>query len=196
MQADGSGGLTANPRVVLHQASLNGPMLPRIDLAGSAATAQALLGAVVKAVSTPPPPAASSMSSLRGALRALGLCVTNSDGSMGLSADAVAAVMLDPGSFFEPRIASALSASGLAGFTGDPKGPWSFPVPGLPLTAYIPQGAWTIGLKTAPSLPLGQNASLGFDVSVLLPGFTPSFAATLTVGGFVLTCANGKLIAQ
>lgn len=196
MQANGSGGVTASPRVILQQASLNGPMLPRIDLGSSAATAQALLGAIVKAVSTPPPPAASSISSLLGALNALGLIVTNSDGSMGLSADAVAAVMLDPGAFFSTRIASALSASGLAGFTGGATGPWSFPIPGLPLSAYIQQGSWTVGLKTAPSLSLGSNASLAFDVSVLLPSFTPSFTATLTVGGFTLSYANGQLTAQ
>ncbi len=196
MAADGSGGLTASPRIVLHQASLNGPMLPRIDLGSSAATAQALFGAIVKAVTTPPPPAASSISSLVAALGALGLTVTNPDGSMGLSADAVAAIMLDPAAFFSPRIASALSGSGLAGFTGSSTGPWSFPIPGLPLTAYIQQGSWTVGLKTAPSLPLGPNASLAFDVSVLLPAFTPSFTATLTVGGFVLSYGNGQLVAQ
>jgi hypothetical protein len=196
MAANGSGGLTANPRIVLHQASLNGPMLPRIDLGSSTATAQALLGAIVKAVSTPPPPAASSVSNLLAALGALDLTVTNPDGSMGLSADAVAAVMLDPASFFSPRIASALSGSGLAGFTGGATGPWSFPIPALPVTAYIQQGSWTVGLKTAPSLPLGPSASLGFDVSVQLPAFTPSFTATLTVGGFVLRYSNGQLVAQ
>jgi hypothetical protein len=115
---------------------------------------------------------------------------------MGLSADAVAAIILDPGSFFAPRIASALSDSGLAGFTGGATGPWSFPIPGLPLTAYIQQGSWTVGLKTAPSLPLGPNASLAFDVSVVLPAFTPSFTATLTVDGFILSYANGQLVAE
>ena len=197
MQADGSGGLSTKPRIVLHQASLNSAMLPRIDLAGSAATAQALLGAVVKAVSTPAPPAASAISSLLAALNALNLMVTNLDGSMSLSADAVAAVMLDPASFFEPRIAAALSTSGLAGFTGGATGPWSFPIPSLPLTAYIQYGSsWTIGLKTAPSLPIGQNASVGFDVSVVLPAFTPSFTATLRLGGFALSYSNGQLVAQ
>jgi hypothetical protein len=196
MQANGSGGFTTTPRIILHQASLNGPMLSRIDLGFSAATAQALLGSIVKAVSTPPPPATSGISSLLAALGALGLTVTNPDGSMGLSADAVAAVMLDPASFLGPRIAGALSASGLAGFTGGLTGPWSYPIPGLPLTAYIQQGSWTVGLKTAPSLSLGENASLGFDVSVLLPAFTPSFTATVTVGGFVFTYSNGQLVAQ
>jgi large repetitive protein len=197
MQSDGAGGLSAKPRIFLHQASLNGPMLPRIDLASSAATAQSLLGAIVKAVSSPPPPAASAISSLLAALNALSLTVTNPDGSMGLSADAVAAVMLDPASFFEPRIAAALSTSGIAGFTGGASGPWSLPISGLPLTAYIQQGSsWTIGLKTSSSLPLGDNASLGFDVSVVLPAFTPSFTATITLGSLVVSYANGQLVAQ
>jgi hypothetical protein len=196
MQSNGSGGLKTAPRIILHQASLNGPMLPRIDFASSPAVAQSLLGAVVKAISTPAPPAASSISGLLAALNALDITVTNPDGSMGLSADAMAAITVDPPSFFEPRIAAALSASGLAGFTGGAAGPWTFAIPALPLTAYIQKGSWTLGLKTSPSLPLGPNASIAFDVSVLLGSFTPSFTATLTVGGLVLNFSEGRLTVQ
>ncbi len=199
LESDGSGGVKVAPRIVLHQASLNGPMLPRIDFASSPAQAQALLGAVVKAVSTPAPPASSALSGVLSALNALEVTVTNSDGSVGLSTDAFAAITTDPASFFEPRVATALSGSGLSGFAGPGSGPWTFQLPGLPLTAYIAQGSWTIGLRTAPSLPLGANASIAFDVSVKLPGFAPSLSATLAVGNFAVTwseTSGGQLAVQ
>jgi len=199
LQADGSGGVSVTPRIVLHQASLNGPMLPRIDFATNAAPAQALLGAVVKAISTPAPSATSAVSGLLTALNALEVTVTNADGSSGVSADAFAAITTDPASFFEPRIAAALGSSGLAGFTGGTAGPWLYQIPGLPLTAYIEQGSWTIGLRTTPSLALGADASLTFDVGVTLPGFTPSLSATLAVGNLALTWSatnGGQLTVQ
>ena len=201
LQSNRSGGVQITPRIVLHQASLNGAMLPRIDFATSPAQAQALLGAVIKAISTPAPPAASAVSSLLTALSAIGVTVTNPDGSVGISADAFAAITADPASFFEPRVAAALSGSGLAGFTGTASGPWLCSIPGLPLTAYIEAGSWTVGLRTNSSspLPLGSNASLLFDAAVTLPGFATSISATLTVGSLSLVWSSangGQLVAQ
>ena len=201
LQANGSGGLQITPRIVLHQASLNGPMLPRIDFATSPAQAQALLGAVINAISTPPPPATSAVSSLLTAFNALGITVTHPDGSVGIFSDAFAAIATDPASFFEPRVAAALNGSGLAGFTGGAGGPWLFPIPGLPLTAYVEQGSWKVGLRTNSSnaLQLGSNASLVFDAAVTLPAFSTSLSASLTVGSLNLAWSSsqgGQLVAQ
>jgi hypothetical protein len=199
LQTDGAGGLKVTPRITLHQASLNGPMLARIDLETSPAQAQTLLGAIIKTISTPAPPAASAVSGLLTALTALQVTVANPDGSFGLSTDAFAAINTDAASFFGPRVVAALSNSGLSGFSGPSKGPWSFQVPGLPLTAYIAQGSWTIGLRTSPSLPLGAGAALAFDVSVSLPAFRRSLSATVNVSSFELTWTDangGQLVAQ
>jgi large repetitive protein len=199
LQSDHSGGLQVTPRILLHQASLSAPMLPRIDFATAPAQAQALFGAVVKAISTPPPPTTSAVSSLLATFSALGITVTNPDGSIGISADAFAAITTDPASFFEPRIAAALSSSGLAGFTRGTSSPWLFSIPGLPMTAYIEQGSWTVGLRTKPPLALGPTASLAFDAAVTLPAFSTSLSATLMAGILNLTWSSssgGQLIAQ
>jgi hypothetical protein len=205
MQLGGSGSIEVIPRVVLHEASLNGPMLPQVNLANAPAQAQALLGAVVNAVSSPAPPALSPLSALLSALGALNVTVANSDGSYGISTDAFAAIITDPVSFFGPRLRTVLSSgSGFVGLNGPSGGPWTLPVEGLPLEIYLEQGSWILGLRTTPAgsgaLTLAPNASLSFDASVRLPAFTPSLAATATIGSFSLTwsetAAGSQLVAQ
>lgn len=186
----GAGGVRVTPGLTLRQAGYHGPTLSRVEL--SDARAQALLGAVMQAITVPAPAATTQVSGLIDVLQALHVVVRDPHEGFGISADAFAAIMTDAASFFGARLQAALDAGGgLAGLRGPAGGPWTLTIDGLPLEISLSSSPWRLGLRTTPvgagALSLGGAASLSFGAEVALPAFTTSLDATLKVGGLSLS---------
>jgi hypothetical protein len=165
----------ATPFAILHQAASRGPMVSRMML-GDASTL-AVLGEIMQAISNPTPPANSSATALLSVLQALGVSIADPHGGIGISADAFAAITTDVASFFRPRLGAAL-AGGLAGLNA--------PIAIGPLELAVT--ASSIAIRTAPSLPLNDTASLSFDTSTM--------SASFDIGALSFVFANGKLSMQ
>jgi hypothetical protein len=192
-----AGALQTKPFLNLYQAAYRGPTISRVQLTDS--SAQALLGEVLHAISVPPPAATSQLAALLNALEALGIVTPDTQApALGISADAFNAITTDAASFFDARLAGALSmATGLVGFSGPAAGPWTFALGSLPLQVAISQSPWTLTIQTTGSgLALASNASLSLSAGVVIPSLTPAFTATLSVGALSLTFANDTLVAQ
>jgi hypothetical protein len=168
---------TATPFVRLHQVAARAPMVLRMTLAD--ASAQAVLGEIMQAISNPAPPAVSSTGALLSALQSLGVTVVDPHGGIGFSADAFAAITTDVAGFFGSRLAPAL-AGGVAGLNAP------VTLGSLPLEVAVTAGSITI--RTAPRLPLNGNALLTFDTSTL--------SASFNIGAWSLTWAAGNLSVQ
>ena len=190
------------PLLALHQVSYRGPMKPHADIADSAA--QALLGAVMEAISVPPPVANSPAAVVLFVLQKLNVAVPDPrpNGGVGISADAFNAILADAASYFGPRLVPALNEvatapPGLAGLVGPPGGPWVMQIAGLPLQVYLESGPLRLGLRTS-GLPLASNATLRFDASVTLPGLAPALDAAFQIGAFTLSYSQttGRLTAS
>lgn len=187
-------GFKIKPVLDLHQVAWHGPM--EIGSAFGDANAQALLGAILHEIASPAPVVGSPLDQLLGALTSLGIAIPDPHGGIGISSDAFAAIATDATAYLAPRFKTALaSASGFVGFVSSADGQWSLPVSGLPLEIYLSESktdsTWTIGARTTPSgsgaLSLADNVSFGFDGSLHLPDFQPSFNATFAVGAFSVT---------
>jgi hypothetical protein len=194
--ASSASGLSCTPRLSLYQASVAAPVNPGL-VSITDPQAQALLGAVLRALSTPAP--TTSVAGLLAALQALGIAVPDPEGAIGISADAWNAITVDAGSYLGPRLGAALQA-GSAGFTGPAGGPWAMPVAGLPLALYVSTSTGAVGLRTDPAatgvLPLGTTATLTFDGSVSLPSFAPLLTASFGLGALTLNWSGSALSVQ
>ncbi len=127
------------------------------------------------------------------ALTALGIVVNDSMGGYGVSADAFAALQTAPAAYLSSKLSTALNA-GVAGFSGPAGGPWNLPLPGVPLSLQLATGSWTVGISTGSSgWSLGNDASLQFAASLLLPSFTPTLTATIQAGGLALNFDGSQL---
>ena len=185
--APDGGSVTVAPFARLHHVGFHGPASTVVDLLDP--RIEPLLGAVLSAVSHPPPSAGSPAAFLLDALEAVGLAVPDNTGGAGLSADAFAALLVDPAGFLAPRLAGALAASGLLGFGGPPSGPWTMPLPGGFAEIYVAPGtAWQMGVRTTvPSVPLGVTTGLGFDARIGVLSLTPGLDLSLRLGAVTLT---------
>lgn len=199
--SNGSGGITVNPKLALHQVSNHGPVANVAVFTDGAA--QPLLGAVLRAISLPAPAPTSGVGQLLTALQALGVAVPDVHGGIGISADAFAAVALDARAFLGPKLQNALStASSALGFTGVSGGPWSVPLGGLPVEIYLAASPWTFGIRTTPSgsgsLTLASGATLALDGSIGLPNFQPKLDAEFKLRALSLrwSSASSQLVAQ
>ncbi|HEY1502139.1 MAG TPA: DUF6603 domain-containing protein [Acidobacteriaceae bacterium] len=208
-----TGGLKVDPVVNLHQVSWHGPV---DDLATfTDANAQALLGAVLQTISSPLPAPTSPAGILLSTLQSLNVAVVDSHGGLGISADAFSAITADAAGYLSTQLSSALnSATSFAGFTattvvipsrGITATPeWTLPIGGLPLEIYLLPNPWTIGLRTKSTgsgtagWSIAPETALTIDVSVVVPAFTPSLDATLTLDAFSLawSSSNSQLTAS
>ena len=189
--------LSVIPHAALYQASFHGPMNTGVYAFTDAQT-QPLLGAVFQGITAIAPSAASSLGGLLSALQSLGVAVADPHGGIGLSGDAWTALSVDAAGYLALRLAAALT-SGIGGAIGPATGPWVFEIDDLPLELYVTLSPAKIGLRTAPAptrvLQLASNASLGFEVGVLIPQFTATLTATFQVGAFTLSWSNGTVTA-
>lgn len=193
IEAASEGSVKAVPRLTLHQASIHGPIIQSVDLGDQPAEAQALLGAVMQALTNPAPAATTPVSALINALQSLGVVVPDPHGGFGVSSDAFAAILTDAASFFALRLQAALnSAGGLAGLTGPSGGPWTFVVGAPPIEIQLSRetasGIWRLRFRSTGEngLSLGGDSSLHFDSTTQLPGFALSLDAALKIGGLSL----------
>ncbi|HEY6489867.1 MAG: DUF6603 domain-containing protein [Terracidiphilus sp.] len=184
-----NGSLTVAPYLALHQVSYHTGLSDLTQFADTQASN--LLGAVLHSIGTPAP--GSTLDNLMLALSDLGIVVNDSKGGYGVSSDAFAALQTAPASYLSSKLSTALDA-GIAGFSSVTGGPWSLSLPGVPLAIQLGTGSWTVGISTGSSgWPLGNEASLQFAASLLLPDFTPSLTATLQAGGLSLNFDGSHL---
>jgi hypothetical protein len=183
------GSLSVTPHLALHQVSYHNGLS---DLAQFAdAQASALLGAVLHSIGTPAP--GSTLDNLMLALTDLGIVVQDSLGGYGVSADAFAALQTSPAAYLGAKLKSALDA-GVAGFSGPAGGPWNLSLPGVPVALQLSTGSWNVGFSTGSSgWSLGNDATLNFAASLVLPAFTPSLTATVQLAGLALNFDGSKL---
>lgn len=194
---ENAGALSVTPSAMLYQASFHGPMNTGAFVFNDAQS-QPLLGAVFQGITAIAPIATSSLAGLLNALEALGITVPDPHGGIGLSGDAWSAISVDVGGYLGPRLATALT-SGIGESIGPSAGPWVFEIDDLPLELYVSLAPAKIGLRTAPApngvLQLASNASLGFDLGILIPQFSASVTATFQIGAFTLAWSNGTVAA-
>ncbi len=191
-------GVAVTPRLALYQASVGAPMGLGVSAIDDP-QAQALLGAILRAIANPAPAPTTSASALLSALQALGIAVPDAQGVIGIASDAWNAILVDAGSYLGPRLAPALN-QGSAGFSGPPSGPWSMPIAGVPLELYVGTSPGLVGVRTVPAgtgaLSFSPTATLRFDAAVTVPQFVPSLTASFRLGAFGLDWSAGALDVQ
>lgn len=195
----GAGGtFSVTPQVRLHEVAFHGPTLSSVEL-GNPLT-ESLLGAVLHTIAAPMPLPGSPVAALMDALAAIHLAVPDVHGGMGLSADAFAALRIDPQAFLAPRLEASLSsAGGLLGISGPTAGPWTMPVGAGAFQIYIARtnGEWNIGARTTGTtgVALGDAAGLIFDASLRGPAFAANLDLSFRLGATTLsyTSANGQV---
>ena len=179
------GELDAAVSVELDDAALGTPVLPRCELADP--LAEALLGEAVRALAAT---STSAHTRVLGALEALGLVLEGTDGTAGLSGDALAALRVGPAAYLGPRLATALDEDPgrLLGLEPDGADRWERAVAGLPLTLALERSAdgWALSATTTGAgLPLGrasEDAWLAAAFRVELPGADVTTDAELRIG--------------
>ena len=193
--SSGAPGVSATPRLLLHDASYHGPLATLVSFEDS--LAQPLLGSVLQTATATAPVSGSGLAQWLSWMQALKVVVPDAHGGFGVSADAWNAVAADAASFFAGQLASALNTGTFAGFSGT--GPWIATIAGLPFELYVSNSPWTIGLRTTVSgLSLAANASLQFDGHLALSPPAGSLDASLAVGSLDVkwTAASSQLIAE
>ncbi len=185
-----NGGINVTPYLALHQFSYHTGLGDVAQFAD--AQASALLGAVLHSIGTPAP--GSTLDNVLLALKDLGIVVNDPHGGYGVSSDAFVALQTDPAGYLGSQLVFALN-NGLLRFTGSAGGPWTLPLPSVPLSLQLTKNAtWAVGLSTTSTgWPLGSEASLQFSSSLTLPAFTPSLAATIQAGSITLNFDGSQL---
>ena len=186
--------LSATASAALLDASYGGPTANTVGWAD--ARLQPLLGSVFAAISPATPPASSSLGALLTALQALGIAVTDAQGAVGISADAVNALTVDPVGYLAPKVGAALAS---LGFAAGAAGSYSLPLGTLPLEVFAQTAPATIGLRTAAAgAGLGLTSGIGLEFTAGLPlaTMTPQVSATLTAGPATLGYASGAVTLQ
>ncbi|UWZ84403.1 DUF6603 domain-containing protein [Occallatibacter riparius] len=190
------GTLKVDPVISLHQVSWHGPVTELVDIAHP--NAQALLGAVLQGISQPTPPSGSAADILLTTLQALNIAVADIHGGIGISADAFNALIADPIGYLSQQFTNAInSAAGIAGFISATQiipsrgavavPEWTLQLAGLPLELYVLPNPWAVGIRTTGAgWSIADSTGITLDASVSLPGFTPDFDASFTLGAFSL----------
>ena len=184
-----NGSLTVAPYLALHQVSYHTGLSDLTQFADTQASN--LLGAVLHSIGTPAP--GSTLDNLMLALSDLGIVVNDSKGGYGVSSDAFAALQTAPAAYLSSKLSTALDA-GIAGFSSVTGGPWSLSLPGCAARNSTRNRIMDGGdLDRKLGWPLGNEASLQFAASLLLPNFTPTLTATLQAGGLSLNFDGSHL---
>lgn len=167
---------TPAPYLLLRQAAFHAPTVSRMTLGDAAG--QAVLGAIMHAISVPAPLAQTPVAGLLQALKLLGVTAPDpaSPDGVAFSGDAYSAILTNVSAFFQSRIPPALAA-GVAGLNGP------LALGSLPLELDVTPSQ--VAIRTSPGIDITDFASLSFDT------LAPS--ATLNIGMLSFTWASGTL---
>ncbi len=189
-----SGAVT--PIVRLHDAAFQSPTMPLVDLndPNTKALALPLLGSVFHQIATPQLSPGAPVGYLMDALSKLGLAVPDPHGGTGISADAFAAIQVDPAGYLVPQLLNAFTLpGGLLGITGPPGGPWKLPIGSGPFEIYVSQtAAWSIGVRvpSPAQVTFGSTAALSFDANITVPALIPSLDLSFSVAALTVTATS------
>lgn len=183
-------GISVTPYLALHQFSYHAGLGDQAQFTDTQASS--LLGAVLHSIGTPTP--GSTLDNVLLALKDLGVVVDDSHGGYGVSSDAFAALQTDPAGYLDSQLINALN-HGTFGFAGTAGGPWTLPLPGVPLSIQLTKTTtWRVGLSTTSSgWSLGSEANLQFTASLALPAFTPNLTAMIQAGSIALNFDGSHL---
>ena len=181
--------------VTLYDGAVNGSGAPRLDLQD--ARAGRLTGALVDAVAAEASPGSAALG-LMQLLAALELVTFDpSTRHATMRADAVDALVTDPGGWLGVRAfhllrdqPALLALTPLPTESGRPLR-WRRPLGSLPVDLVVSSAPWTVGLRTTGAgLDLGDGASV--SVEALLPlGAAPSLSTAVTAAGLTVDVVTG-----
>jgi large repetitive protein len=129
-------------------------------------------------------------------LQALGIATVPTDATtpIGIDADAINALTVDPIGFLAPKLRAALANGSIPGFTVSGTGQFTAPIGSLPLQAFIDMSVPGVGLRTTGSgLALGASVAAGASVELPLTDLQPVISANLSAGPVTLTYAGSAL---
>lgn len=188
---------TATPFAMLHDTAFHGVTKPLVGWTDP--EFGAALGSILAAIGTGTGAApGTSLGDLIALLQALGIATVpaTASGVIGIAADAVNALTVDPIGFLSTKIAAAFASGAVPGFATSPAGGYASPFGTLPLEAFVTVSPATIGLRTTASgtgLTLGAGLAATGSVGLPLSTMLPVIAAGLSAGPATLTFANGTL---
>jgi hypothetical protein len=186
--------LSATPSAALHDAAYAGTTADAVGWAD--ARLPPLLGSIFAAIAPTMPPASTSLGTLLAALQALGIAVVDAHGTVGISADGLNALAVDPVGYLAPKAGAALAP---LGFRAGAAGTYTLPLGPLPVEVFVQTAPATIGLRTtavSTGLDLTSGVGLQFTAGLPLATMTPAVTATLSAGPAVLSYASGVLTLQ
>ncbi len=181
--------LTGSVQAALQESAFHGATADAVGW-GDARLAS-MLGAVFASIAPSAPPAGSALSSSLAALQAFGVAAADAQGVLGISADALDALAVDPIGFLVPKVPAGLTALGFSLPASDVTLPLG--TSGLELFAGSSPG--TIGLRNSASgaIALADGVSLSFSVALPVAAMTPALSATLQAGPATVAYAAGTL---
>ena len=186
--------LSATPSAALHEAAYVGTTADAVGWTD--ARLPPLLGSLFAAAAPTMPPASSSLGAVLAWLQALGVAVVDAQGAVGISADALSALTVDPIAYLAPKMSAGLAP---LGFAAGAAGTYALPLGTAPLELFVQTAPATIGLRTtaaSPGLGLTSGVSLQFTAGLPLVTMTPTVSATLTAGPATLSYGSGGLTLQ
>jgi hypothetical protein len=187
---------SVTPIVRLHDAAFQSPTLPLVDLndAATKTLALPLLGSIFHEISPADLSPASPVGVLMDALTKLGIAVVDPHGGTGISADAFAAIQVDPAGYLVPQLLNAFTLpGGVLGISGPAGGPWVLPIASGPFEVYVfDTTSWGIGVRvpSPAQITFGGTAALSFDASVTIPGLVPTLDLSFSVAALTLTATS------
>ncbi len=190
----------ATPFAALHEAAFHGTTVPLVGW--SDPDFAAAIGAIFSSMGVGAGAAPGSrLGNLLALLQALGIATVPADATtaIGIAADAVNALSVDPLGFLAPKLQAAFANGSIPGFTAAATDGFTAPIGTLPLEALVTLTPPTFGLRTTASgsgVTLGGAVTVTGSVALPLADMQPVVSAALQAGPASLAYANGTLTLQ
>lgn len=192
--------LQATPFAALHDVAFHGVTAPLVSwndpLLGPA------LGSIFASIGVGAGAApGTSLGDLLALLRALDIATVpaNANTAIGIAADALNALSVDPLGFLTPKLQAAFADGSVPGFSVSLAGGYTYPMGVLPLEVFVSLAPAAIELRTIGSrqgLALGADATASCSIALPLATMQPVVTAGLNAGPVSLAYSNGVLSLQ